>query len=70
MRPFIFAIDMAKKSPARAGDDCYDSDKRRWLIVFFVIKLNRRLILIRFQRQQIAAQVVDYLFSGIAEEGR
>lgn len=49
--PFIFAIDMAKKSPARAGEDCYDSDKRRWLIVFFVIKLNRRLILIRFQRQ-------------------
>lgn len=45
------------------------SNEVNGLIVFFVVQFNRRLVLVRLQRQQVAAQVVNNLFSGIAEEG-
>ena len=32
-----------------------------WLIVFFVIQFNRALIVVRFDDQQIATQMIDHL---------
>jgi hypothetical protein len=64
-RPFFCAWLAASKKSPRGGEDQWSG-----LIVVVVVQFNRRLVGLRFEHQQVAAQVVDNLFRGIAEERR
>ena len=46
------------------------SGTRRGLIVVVVVQFHRRLVGLRFEYQQVTAQMIDHLFRGIAEERR
>ena len=67
----LYFVLQCKKIPRAGGGRSFTTfTEGEGLVVFFVVQLNRCLILIWLQRQQVAAQMVNHLLGGIAEEGR